>query len=165
MLFTLSHVILELSCTAGPMAMGAATNGESDSPTVEQQQQLYLNGGSEGLNEMPHGQSKQPKKQPFSSSSSSCEDDSDDGPDDESGKKVPSMVVDDHEFHPSSLLGLSKLRKNRQFCDVILQVKKNKTNIPIETIIIPSNHTNAPSQRVQRNKDVLNDLFTLNVEL
>ena len=107
------------------MAMGAATNGESDSPIVEQQQ-LYLNGGSGRQDDMPNGQSKQPKKQPFSSSSSSCEDDSDAGPDDESGKKVPSMVVDDHEFHPSSLLGLSKLRKNRQFCDVILQVKQAK---------------------------------------
>ena len=101
--------------------MGAAANGDSDSPAVEEQQ-LYLNGSRGGADEMLNGQAKQQKHQPFSSSSSSCEDDSDDNPDDESGKKVPSMVVDDQEFNPSTLLGLSKLRRNRQFCDVILQV-------------------------------------------
>ena len=122
--------------------MGAVTNSESDSPTVEQQEQLYLNGGSGGLNEILNGQSKQPKKQPFSSSSSSCEDDSDTGADDESGKKVPSMVVDDHEFHPSSLLGLSKLRKNRQFCDVILQVQQ--TNILTKEQQQNQTHNNNP---------------------
>lgn len=46
--------------------------------------------------------------------------DDDDNSQDES--KAPSMVVNDQEFSQSMMKGLSKLRKNRQFCDVILQV-------------------------------------------
>ena len=47
----------------------------------------------------------------------------DEGPDDE--LKAPSMLIFDQEFNHGTLQGLSKLRKNRQFCDVVLQVTKN----------------------------------------
>ena len=44
----------------------------------------------------------------------------DNSPDDEI--KAPPMMVSDLEYNPWTLQGLSKLRRNRQFCDVVLQV-------------------------------------------
>jgi hypothetical protein len=44
------------------------------------------------------------------------------GSDDSIMERTPSMIFTDAEFNSSTLQGLSKLRKNRQFCDVILQV-------------------------------------------
>lgn len=93
------------------MAMGAATatttNGDA-SPVDMPGRRLYANGAEE-----KNGASHHHKHQ------HSSEDD--DGPDDDS-VMTPSMVITDVEYNSSTLQGLSKLRKNRQFCDVILQV-------------------------------------------
>lgn len=55
---------------------------------------------------------------------SSIPSEDDDSPQD--ANKMPSMFINDHEFSQSTLKGLSKLRKNRQFCDVILQVERRE---------------------------------------
>lgn len=94
------------------MAMGAATatatNGDA-SPVDMHGRRLYVNGEQEKNN------GQQQKLQHARSS------EDDDVPDDES-VLAPSMIINDVEFNSSTLLGLSKLRKNRQFCDVVLQV-------------------------------------------
>ena len=95
------------------MAMGAATatttNGDA-SPVDMPGRRLYANGGEE-----KNGASHHTKQHHQHSS------EDDEGPDDES-IMTPSMFITDVEYNSSTLQGLSKLRKNRQFCDVILQV-------------------------------------------
>lgn len=56
-----------------------------------------------GLNEANHGHESEDEAQ-------------------EDNTKPPSMIVCDQEFSSGTLAALSKLRKNRQFCDVLLQV-------------------------------------------
>lgn len=96
------------------MAMGAATvtttNGDA-SPVDLPDRRLYTNGGEK--NGAGH-------RHPSSRSS----DQDDDEPDDDS-VMAPSMTIVDVEFNSSTLQGLSKLRKNRQFCDVVLQVMRH----------------------------------------
>jgi len=96
------------------MAMGAATATNGDATPVDiPGRRLYANGGDE-----KNGASLHHKHQHSSRSS-----DDDDVPDDDSiMERTPSMIFVDAEFNSSTLQGLSKLRKNRQFCDVILQV-------------------------------------------
>lgn len=96
------------------MAMGAATattNGDA-SPVDMPGRRLYTNGDVEETNGARH----QVKHQHTSS------DDDDVPDDDDSIHMAPSMMIVDVEFNSGTLQGLSKLRKNRQFCDVILQV-------------------------------------------
>lgn len=95
--------------------MGAATattNGDA-SPVDLPGRRLYTNGDVEEKN----GASHQAKHQHTSS------DDDDVPDDDDSIHMAPSMLIMDVEFNSGTLQGLSKLRKNRQFCDVILQVE------------------------------------------
>lgn len=117
--FNQSPVSLYLCVTelvANTMAMGAATatttNGET-SPVDMPGRRFYTNGGVEEKN---GGGASHHQKHQHSSS------DDDDGPDDDSIHMAPSMTIVDVEFNSGTLQGLSKLRKNRQFCDVILQV-------------------------------------------
>lgn len=97
------------------MAMGAATATNGDSSPVDiPGRRLYANGGEEKNGASRHYKHKQ----------SSRSSDDDDVPDDDSiMERTPSMIFTDAEFNSSTLQGLSKLRKNRQFCDVILQVR------------------------------------------
>ena len=97
------------------MAMGAATATNGDATPVDiPGRRMYANGGEEKKN----GASLHHKHQHSSRSS-----DDDDVPDDDSiMERTPSMIFTDAEFNSSTLQGLSKLRRNRQFCDVILQV-------------------------------------------
>jgi influenza virus NS1A-binding protein len=90
------------------MAMGASNNGDGaqDSGNC-----LYAN----GLNGNSHDLQSE-----------------DEGPDDD--VKAPSMFIADLEFNPGTLQGLSKLRKNRQFCDVLLQV--GTWEIPAHRVIL-----------------------------
>ena len=81
------------------MAMGAGGNGAT--PEEPSRCSLYANGG--GINGVTGGHQSE-----------------DNSPDDELA--IPSLMVSDLEHNPWSLQGLSKLRRNRQFCDVILQV-------------------------------------------
>jgi len=52
----------------------------------------------------------------------------------EDNTKAPSMSVHDADFSPGTLLALSKLRRNRQFCDVLLQV--GTWEIPAHRVIL-----------------------------
>lgn len=96
------------------MAMGAATATNGDSSPVDiPGRRLYANGAEEKNGASRHHKHKQ----------SSRSSDDDDVPDDDSiMERTPAMIFTDAEFNSSTLQGLSKLRKNRQFCDVILQV-------------------------------------------
>lgn len=109
------------------MAMGAATATNGDATPVDiPGRRMYANGGEEKKN----GASLHHKHQHSSRSS-----DDDDVPDDDSiMERTPSMIFTDAEFNSSTLQGLSKLRKNRQFCDVILQV--GTWEIPAHRVIL-----------------------------
>jgi len=93
------------------MAMGAGVNGAT--PEEPSRCSLYANGG--GINGVTGGHQSE-----------------DNSPDDELA--IPSLTVSDLEHNPWSLQGLSKLRRNRQFCDVILQV--GKWEIPAHRVIL-----------------------------
>ncbi len=92
-----------LDLATSTMAMGA-TNGTVVEDPIRSCS-LYVNGG--GLNDVSNGNSTGIQS-------------ADNSPDDEI--KVPSLVISDLDYNPWTLQGLSKLRRNRQFCDVILQV-------------------------------------------
>lgn len=103
------------------MAMGSSatattttTSGDA-SPTDVPDRGLYTNGGDKANDNADKGKAltKQHYKQ------LSAEDDECPA---EDAQKAPSLTISDTEYTSGTLHGLSKLRKNRQFCDVILQV-------------------------------------------
>lgn len=81
--------------------MGAANGDSSCQRKMMYDNSAYVN----GLNEANHGHESE-----------------DEAPEDNT--KPPSMLICDPEFSPGTLAALSKLRKNRQFCDVLLQVRQ-----------------------------------------
>lgn len=97
------------------MAMGAATTASGEaSPTEMPGYAMYGKKGGDGANgHSPDHRS--PKEQPMTV----IEDD--DSPGDVN--RPPALLVADVDHDASPLRGLYKLRKNRSFCDVILQVE------------------------------------------
>lgn len=95
------------------MAMGAATTASGEaSPTEMPGYTMYGKKSGDGANgHSPDHRS--PKDQPI------IEED-DDSPGDVN--RPPALVIADLDHDASPLRGLYKLRKNRSFCDVILQV-------------------------------------------
>lgn len=97
--------ISEFTFIAGKMAMGAVTTS-GDTPPGGQ----YANDTEKVHDDVGHVSE-------------------DDSPHDEN--KAPPMVITDSDFNHITLKGLSKLRKSRTFCDVILQVRMRGSNMAI----------------------------------
>jgi len=94
------------------MGGGGGANGESScQKKMISDNSAYVN----GLNEANHGHESEDEAQ-------------------EDNTKPPSMLVQDEEFSNGTLPALSKLRRNRQFCDVLLQV--GTWEIPAHRVIL-----------------------------
>lgn len=102
----------ELERSGGAVQVMGAANGDSSC----QRKMMYDNSAYvNGLNEANHGHESE-----------------DEAPEDNT--KPPSMLICDPEFSPGTLAALSKLRKNRQFCDVLLQV--GTWEIPAHRVVL-----------------------------